>query len=979
MTQGFRLDGGGAIDRHRPLTFSFNGRSLRGYAGDTLASALLANGVRVVARSFKFHRPRGIMSAGVEETNALVQLTGALDEPNALSTRLALSEGLCADSVNCWPSVDFDFGAINERLWRLFPAGFYYKTFMRPAWLWPVYERVLRQFAGFGRAPKSASDDCYEKRFHHCDVLVVGAGPAGLAAALAAGRSGARVTLVDDQSHPGGDLHNAAAEIDGRPALAWAADAAAAFDRLPGAVRLAESTAAGYYDHNFLTVFQRNPEQPWLRERIWKVRAKQVVVAAGAIEQPLVFADNDRPGVMLAAAARTYVHRYAVRPGTRAVVVTNNTSAYAAAADLARAGIAVAAIVDTRAAPAAAAGGIEVLAGHAIVGVKGVKQVRAVVVAPRAGGAEQQIACDLVCMSGGWNPVVHLLSQAGEQLRWDERHACFVPGPPVQAERAAGSANGAFALADCLREGFEAGAAAASAAGYSASSPPVPATPTTPALDLEPCWSMPPRRRGTRAFVDFQNDVTADDVGLALGEGYASVEHVKRYTTAGMGVDQGKTGNINIIGLMAERAGVAPPEVGTTTFRPPYTPIGFGAIAGIDQGPIIIPARVTPLTEWHESHGGILDEAGSNYRRPKCYVRRGESERDAIMREARAVRNGLGIYDGSPLGKIDLRGPDARALIDRLYTNSFTTLPIGRARYGLMLQEDGRLLDDGVVFRLGEHHYLLSTGSGVAENVYANVIWYLRTVWPDLRAYATLVTTQWANMCVCGPRARDLMRKVGTDFDLAPEAFKFFDFRHGKVGGYAARVARVTYTGELSFEVNVPARHGRAMWELLMKAGGEWDITPVGSETSNVLRIEKGFLLMRVEGDGMANPYDVGHGWVINEKKADFVGKRSLQRDRNVGDPRRELVGLLTDDPNFVPPDGSPIVEVGATGKKIMIGHVTAATYSPNVERAIALALLRGGHQRKGETVTIAAGAREARARVTEPIFIDPDGERMRS
>ncbi len=980
-----RLPCGGRVDRGRPLECRFNGRRHHGLAGDTLASALLANGVRLVGRSFKFHRPRGVMSAGIEETNAIVQLCGD-GEPNVLATRLWLTDGLAARSVNCWPGVAFDVGAIADKLWRVLPAGFYNKTFIWPPGFWRFYEYFIRKAAGLGRAPTAAEPARYEKRFHHCDVLVAGAGPAGLTASLAAARSGARVMLVDDQPEPGGDLLNAPAEIDGRTALDWVAAVVGEIDACPDVVRLSDATAFGYYDHNFLGVVEQRPKPPAIRERVWKVRARQVVLATGAIERPLVFADNDRPGVMLASAARAYVIRFGVRPGNTAVVFTNNNGAYGAAFDLAGNGVAVAAIIDVRAdAPRslldkASALGIEVVLGHAIVGVRGRRQVAGVEAAPLEHPARaRRFACDLVCASGGWNPTVNLFSQSGGRLRYDRGRACFVPETSVQAAHCAGAANGAFALGDCLAEGFGAGAAAARAAGYDVDIPgPPAATPTLP-LDIEPLWEAPHGRRTAKAFVDVLNDVTTDDIRLAVREGYDAVEHLKRYTTGGMGLDQGKTANANIIGVLAQTLGSDIPAVGTTSFRPPYRPVSLGAIAGADIGPLVRPARRTPMTDWHEAAGAVMYDVAVGWRRPGYYPRPGETMAQAVSRECLSARDRAGMYDSSPLGKFEITGPDATTLLNRIYTNAWDDLAVGRGRYGVMLREDGRVLDDGVTFRLGAHQYLMSSTTGNAELVYAWLERWLQCEWPDFQVFVVPVTTQWANAVVCGPRARETLRCAGTDIDVERDAFPFLAIRNGTVAGFPARVARVSFTGELSFEVNVPARYGLDLWRALMAAGAEFGITPVGSEANQVLRVEKGFFAMGIETDGMATPHDLGLGWIVGKKKTDFVGKRSLARDDAVGGVRRQLVGLFTEDPRIVLPEGSQIAAPdGARTDGAIAGHVTSSVHSPTLGRSIALALLDDGRSRGGETVTIPLPEGAVRATVTRPVFYDPEGARMR-
>ena len=979
-----RRSTGGLIDRDRLIPFQFNGRHYKGYPGDTLASALLANGVRVVARSFKYHRPRGIVGAGFEEPNALVQLQGASEEPNVLATCLPLTDHLHAKSQNCWPGPRFDLGSVNDRISRLIPAGFYYKTFMwRP---WDSYARVIRKAAGLGQIPKTTESEYYEKRYHHCDILIVGAGPSGLAAALVAGESGARVLFVDDQSQPGGRLLSEPAQIDGQPAVEWVQRITAEVDRLSNVRRLANSTVAGYYDHNMLTVIERNPEQSWLRERFWRVRAQQVIIATGAVERPLVFPNNDRPGMMLVSAASTYVHRFAVNLGRQIVITTNNNSAYQCAFNLVEAGQNIHAIVDTRQTvdyellKKSADQGIEVLSASGISAVHGRSSVHGVEVVSLADTSQvSRLACDVVCYSGGWNPLVHLHSHSGAKPVYDPHLACFVPGESVQSSFCAGAVRGVFDLKGCLHDGLEAGRRSVEALGLRPVMPRQPDASDTPELRIEPIWEIPTTSRA-KAFVDFQNDVTSSDLKLAVRENYVSVEHAKRYTTAGMATDQGKISNTNVIGLIASQLSVEPGSVGTTTYRPPYSPISFGAIAGSHDGPLILPLRTTPITQWHIDSGASMNEAGSNFRRPFYYPGPGEDMRSAVNREALAVREKVGIYDGTPLAKFELHGPDVTTFLNRVYTNSWDDLEIGQGRFGLMLHEDGRLLDDGVTFRLGENHYLLSAGSGTADAVYTHMVRLLQVVWPNLRVYVTTVTGQWANICVCGPKAREVLASTGIDINLDTNSFPFMSMREGQVAGKFSRVARVSYTGELSFEVNVRRRDGLAVWEALMDAGAAFGITPVGSETSGVLRIEKGYISAGAEGDGITNPFDAGMSWVVNMNKSDFVGKRSLVRDQSVGGLRQQVVGLLPQDEQFVMVEGSAIIEPKAVGEiPGFLGHVTASCFSPNINRSISLALLKNGRDRHGDTVTVSGLDRTIEALVVPPVFIDAKGERMRS
>ncbi len=998
--QPFRRFTGGRIDRERPLAFTFNGRPYTGYTGDTLASALLANGVRVVGRSFKYHRPRGIYSAGPEEPNALVQLeSGAHTTPNLRATEIELYDRLSAASQNCWPSVEFDLGAVNGLLSPFLPAGFYYKTFMWPRGWWMKYEQFIRRAAGLGRAPREADPDRYEKMHAHCDVLVVGAGPAGLAAAQAAARAGARVILADERPEAGGSLLGRRVTIDEAPALEWVQGVAAELEAAAEVRVLARTTVAGYYDHNYLTMVERvsdhlgpdgAPGVP--RQRLWKVRARQVVLATGAHERPLVFHHNDRPGVMLAGAAQAYANRFAVQPGEEAVVFTNNDSAYEAARDLADAGVRVT-LVDARPEPPAdlaaevRARGAELLAGHAVTATRGRSRVRGCYVAPLDAsgrgyaGPVRRIGCDLVCASGGWSPAVHLFSQSRGQLAWEPARACYVPGEATQAVRSAGAANGAFELAYALSEGREAGKSAAAAAGHRrrgrAASPRVDSREPTP---LRPLWLVPQRpadRPAVKSFVDLQNDVTAADLALALREGYRSVEHVKRYTTTGMGTDQGKTGNVNALGIVSELTGTPVDSLGVTTFRAPYTPVTFGALAGRDVGELLDPIRRTPMYHWHEAARARFEDVGQ-WRRPWYYPRGAESLHEAVTRECLAVRRAVGILDASTLGKIDIRGPDAAELLERVYTNNWRGLRVGRCRYGLMCGEDGMIFDDGVTTRLAEDHFVMTTTTGNAARVLAWLEEWLQTEWPDLRVYCNSITEHWANATIAGPAARQVLDALTDDVDLDSEAFPFMSMRAGTVAGLPARIARVSFTGELSYEINVPADYGTSLWLALMEAGERHGITPFGTETMHVLRAEKGYVIVGQETDGTTTPGDLGLGAMVSERK-DFIGKRSLSRPDLLRPDRKQLVGLLTRDPEEVLPEGGQIVTTGRPEPpEQMIGHVTSGYASATLGRSIALAVVRGGRARHGETVWVPVEHGAVEAEIVSPVFYDPEGGRLR-
>ncbi len=998
---GIRLAAGGRIDRARPLRFVFDGRPFQGFAGDTLASALIANGVRVVARSFKYHRPRGIMGAGAEEPSALVQLaTGADTEPNLRATQVELYDGLSAASINRWPSLNFDLGAINGLLSPIFVAGFYYKTFMRPKWLWDrLYEPFLRRMAGLGRAPELPDPDAYDHRHAHCDVLVVGGGAAGLAAALAASRGGARVMIVDEQAEWGGGLLDAAEYLDGRPAMDWVGAVVATLADMPDVRLLPRTTAIGYYDHNYLVLLERvadhlapTERRGRIRQRVWHVRAKQVVLATGAHERPLVFADNDRPGVMLASAAAAYAHRYGVLPGRKAVVVTNNDSAYRAALTLSDASGEVAAVVDLRPAAdgfwpdAVRQRGIPVLPGRGVVAVAGKGGVEAVEVrsldpdGQGVAGARHRIECDLLAMSGGFNPAVHLFSQAQGKLRFDETLAAFVPGVAAQRVRVAGAANGCFAVGDALAEGAAAGVAAAASAGFAGGPPPsMPSARRRIETPLKPTWLIPgdapPGKGPAKHFVDFQNDVTAADIALAAREGFRSVEHVKRYTTTGMGTDQGKTSNVNALALLSESVGRAIAETGTTTFRPPYVAVAFGALAGMARDGLVDPVRQTPVHEWHASAGAVFEDVGQ-WKRARYYPRSGEDMETAVRRECLAVRDAVGIFDASTLGKIEVRGPDAAAFIDRVYVNGFKTLGLDRCRYGLMCRDDGMVFDDGVTTRLGEQHYYMTTTTGGAALVLDWLEEWLQTEWPELKVFCTSVTEDWATIALSGPKARAVLEAMGPSFSVDPATFPFMSLRTGTLAGMPARIFRVSYTGESSYELCVPATHGRRLWEAAMEAGKAHGITPYGTEAMHVLRAEKGFIVVGQETDGSVTPADLGMGRMVSKTK-DFIGRRSLRRTALVDPERKQLVGLLPKDPNAVLPEGAQLVrQLAPKPPAAMVGHVTSSYFGARIGRSFALALVKGGAARLGETLLAPLGDRTVEAVTVAPLFYDVEGKR---
>ncbi|KID29998.1 glycine cleavage system T protein (aminomethyltransferase) [Prauserella sp. Am3] len=939
----YRVAEGGRIDRDRPVRFRFDGHDYVGYAGDTLASALLANGVHQVGTSIRYGRPRGIATAGPEEPNALVQIEQPFPEPMLTATTVELRDGLVACGL-----------------------------------------------PGQGRLATEPDPARYDAMNAHCDVLVVGAGPAGLAAALSAARSNARVIVADAGTEFGGSLLGSNEELDQAPAQRWVDRVTTELRSAPDVTVLPRTTVVGCYDDNYLVAVEHRGEDAFTRQRTWHIRAREVVLATGSHERPLVFPGNDRPGIMLAASARTYLHRYGVLPGRRAVVFTTNDSAYAAAVDLHDAGVEIAAVVDVRPvvttvwAARCVERGIRILTGSAVTGTSGTDRISAAQIStlPSAGSNPEflsDVDCDLLLVSGGWNPAVHLHSQARGSLRYSEEIGALVPDRAARGTRSVGAAAGVFTTAGCLRDGAEAGCGAARDAGFETDVADVPGAPTGPVTAPQPTWLLPGLHETSadEQFVDLARDATVADVRKAIGAGMSSVEHIKRFTTIGTAHDQGKTSGLLSSGVIAELLGVDVAEVGVTTFRPPYVPVAFAALAGRDRGDLYDPVRVTAIHDWHVEQGCPFENVGQ-WKRPWYYPRAGEDMESAVLRECHAVRTGVGMQDVSTLGKIDVQGPDAAEFLDLVYTNKMSTLKVGRIRYGVMCHADGMVFDDGTVMRTDEHRYLISTTSGGAAGVLDWLEDWLQTEWPHLRVHLTSVTEQWATIALAGPRSRAVLARVTSDIDLDNDAFPFMSYRDGSVAGRSARVCRISFSGELAFEINVPRRHGQEVWEALYRAGSDLDITPYGTETMHVLRAEKGFPIVGQDTDGTVTPHDLGMSWAVSKKKDDFLGMRSFSREDTARPDRKHLVGLLPPADSAVVPEGTQLVEsIELPEPPVpMLGHITSSYRSAALGRPFALALVKSGRERIGQTIYGHVGDQLVPVEVTEPVFYDKEGNR---
>jgi len=998
MTQKYRLDKGGYIERDKKISFKFNGKKYFGYQGDTLASALLANGIHLVGRSFKYHRPRGFIGAGVDEPNAKVQLyNGAKTEPNAVATEVELVEGLVAKSQNCFPSVSFDFGAINNFLHKFFPAGFYYKTFMWPRNFWyKIYEPIIRKAAGLGVAPLKPDPDRYEHKYEYCDVLVVGSGPSGLASALSAAKNGARVILAEDKVRFGGSLLKDEVTIGNKKGKDWADETIKQLNSMSNVIVKNRSQVFGYYDHNMMVMFERTKDHIKLpskykpRQRLWYIRAKEVIASTGSIERPLVFGNNDRPGIMLASAAKEYLKVYGVLIGKKPIIFTNNDSAYDTAIDFKKNGIS-SIVIDVRdnsngaVVKEAKSLNIDIRFSHAISNTKGYLRVNSVTVGKlneKKSDYEklEDISCDCVCISGNWTPTVHLTSQSGNKLKFDEKIDAFIPNKANQNENTVGSANGSFTLKKSLEEGFNKGFELSNKITKKNIKSAIPTSNERSNDEHNKFWCMPlPKNKHYKRCVDFQNDVYVSDIELAIREGFRSIEHVKRYTTLGMATDQGKTSNLNGLQLVSNIEKKIVPEVGHTTFRPPYTPVTIGAIVGREVGKHYRPTRKSPMHLWHEKNNAIFVDAGL-WLRPRYYKQGNETLQQAAKREAANVRNNVGLCDVTSLGKIDIKGKDSPEFLNRIYTNAWMKLPIGKARYGVMLREDGIVFDDGTTTRISENHFHMTTTTAQAVNVLAHLEYYLQVVWPELDVNVLSTTEQWAGVALAGPNSRNLLEKLFPDKDVSNEALPFMGYTEGDLFGVPARIFRISFSGELAYEINVESGYGVFMWEKIMETGKEMDIEPYGTEALSTLRIEMGHVAGS-EIDGRTIPSDLSLDGMLSKKK-DFVGKRSLSRQAFLETTREKIVGVIPLDKKTMIPEGSHLVlDSKASLPNPKLGHISASCWSVEYNNPFSLAILKDGKKKIGKKLYALSPLKNKSiaVEIVSSHYVDSKGERVRS
>ncbi len=998
MSQPFRLNKEGLINRNKKISFTFNGKKLFGYEGDTIASALIANGIHLVGRSFKYHRPRGFFGAGVEEPNAKLQVEfNGHSEPNVNATEMELVEGLSATSQNCWPSVNFDIGAINNFLKMFFPAGFYYKTFMWPKSFWyKIYEPFIRKAAGLGVASIEKDKERYEHKFEYCDLLVTGSGPSGLASAYAAAKNGAKVILAEDKPRFGGTLLTDDVSIDNLSGKDWAEKIISELKSMPNVTVKNRSQVFGYYDHNMLVMFERvsdhleKKSKFTPRQRLWYIRAKETILSTGSIERPIVFGNNDTPGIFLSAAAKEYMKVYGVLVGKKPLIFTNNDSAYETALEFKKNNVEPI-ILDTREEHSselideAKSKGIDIRFSHGVIVANGYKKVKSAKIGKLNKDKNsfekiETVDCDCICVSGFWTPSVHLASQSGNKLKYEEKIDAFIPDKKKQHETSVGAANGSFTLEESLKNGFENGSNLSAKITDTKTEIAIPNVNEKKYGAHDKFWCMPlPKNENPKRFVDFQNDVSVSDIEIALREGYRSIEHVKRYTTLGMATDQGRTSNLNGLQLVSNIENKIVPEVGHTTFRPPFTPITIGTIVGREVGMEYMPTRKTPMHEWHEKNNAVFVDAGA-WKRPRYYKQGNETLFEASKREAKNVRENVGICDVTTLGKIDIKGPDAAEFLNRVYTNAWMKLPVGKARYGLMLREDGIVMDDGTTTRISENHYHMTTTTAQAANVLSHLEYYLQIVWPELNVNVVSTTEQWAGAAIAGPKSRDMLSKLYPDLDVSNDALPFMGYKEAEFFGVPSRIFRISFSGELAYEINVKSDHGMFMWEKMMEVGKQFGNQPYGTEALSTLRIEMGHVA-GPELDGRTIPSDVSLNGLVSKKK-DFIGKNSLGREAFNVESRQKIVGLIPIDRKSSIPEGSHIVQdQNAKLPNPKLGHVSSSCWSVENNNPFSLAIMKDGKNMIGKKFFAVSPLKNKsiEVEVISSHYVDPEGKRVRS
>jgi len=998
MSQPFRLNKEGLINRNKKISFTFNGKKLFGYEGDTIASALIANGIHLVGRSFKYHRPRGFFGAGVEEPNAKLQVEfNGHSEPNVNATEMELVEGLSATSQNCWPSVNFDVGAINNFLKMFFPAGFYYKTFMWPKSFWyKIYEPFIRKAAGLGVASIEKDKERYEHKFEYCDLLVTGSGPSGLASAYAAAKNGAKVILAEDKPRFGGTLLTDDVSIDNLSGKDWAEKIITELKSMPNVTVKNRSQVFGYYDHNMLVMFERvsdhleKKSKFTPRQRLWYIRAKETILSTGSIERPIVFGNNDTPGIFLSAAAKEYMKVYGVLVGKKPLIFTNNDSAYETALEFKKNNVEPI-ILDTREEHSselideAKSKGIDIRFSHGVIVANGYKKVKSAKIGKLNKDKNsfekiETVDCDCICVSGFWTPSVHLASQSGNKLKYEEKIDAFIPDKKKQHETSVGAANGSFTLEESLKHGFENGSNLSAKITETKTEISIPNVNEKKYGAHDKFWCMPlPKNENPKRFVDFQNDVSVSDIEIALREGYRSIEHVKRYTTLGMATDQGRTSNLNGLQLVSNIENKIVPEVGHTTFRPPFTPITIGTIVGREVGMEYMPTRKTPMHEWHEKNNAVFVDAGA-WKRPRYYKLGSETLFEASKREAKNVRENVGICDVTTLGKIDIKGPDAAEFLNRVYTNAWMKLPVGKARYGLMLREDGIVMDDGTTTRISENHYHMTTTTAQAANVLSHLEYYLQIVWPELNVNVVSTTEQWAGAAIAGPKSREMLSKLYPDLDVSNEALPFMGYKEAEFFGVPSRIFRISFSGELAYEINVKSDHGMFMWEKMMEVGKDFGNQPYGTEALSTLRIEMGHVA-GPELDGRTIPSDVSLNGLVSKKK-DFIGKNSLGREAFNVESRQKIVGLIPIDRKSSIPEGSHIVQdQNAKLPNPKLGHVSSSCWSVENNNPFSLAIMKDGKNMIGKKFFAVSPLKNKsiEVEVISSHYVDPEGKRVRS